>query len=115
MYWQKEFITILRKKKLQRLLKELPEFQRKVLLKVCEIPIGQTRSYKWVAKEIGYPKNIRQVAKAVSKNPYPIIIPCHRVIKSNGSLGGYTFGVKFKKFLLDLEKKVNSVIINSEH
>jgi methylated-DNA-[protein]-cysteine S-methyltransferase len=99
------------RKKIEKLVKDLPEFQRKVLLKVCEIPLGEVRSYKWVAEQIGQPKKVRQVGRALSKNPYPFFIPCHRVIRSDGSLGGYTFGVELKRYLLDLEKKVKSVIM----
>ena len=99
------------RRKIEQLVKDLPEFQRKVLLKVCEIPLGEVRSYKWVAEQIGEPKKVRQVGWALSKNPYPFFIPCHRVIRSDGSLGGYTFGVELKRYLLDLEKRVKSVIM----
>jgi methylated-DNA-[protein]-cysteine S-methyltransferase len=57
---------------------------------IKKIPQGETRSYKQIAKAIGRPKSSRAVANACGKNPYPIIIPCHRVVKSNGSLGGYS-------------------------
>ena len=111
MSWQKEFVITLNKRKIKKLLKSLPPFQRKVLLKVCEVPFGQTRSYKWLARAIGEPENIRQVARALSKNPYPVIIPCHRIIRSDGTLGGYILGIRTKKYLLDLEKRINSVIM----
>ena len=72
------------------------------------IPKGQTRTYKQVAIAIKKPKAIRAVANAVGKNPYPIVIPCHRVIRSDGKLGGYSGpgGLKLKKKLLNKELKV---------
>lgn len=87
--------------------KELTPFQWKVLQAAIEIPLGQTRSYKWVARKIGNPNAARAVGGALKRNPYPIIIPCHRVIKENGSLGGYAgkYGKK-KARLLDLEKEI---------
>jgi O-6-methylguanine DNA methyltransferase len=111
MSWQRGFITTLSKQEIKKLIKELPWFEQQVLLKVLEIPWGETRSYKWLANAIGKPKNVRQVARALSKNPYPLIIPCHRVIRSDGSLGGYSLGVEVKRYLLDLEKRAKSVII----
>lgn len=111
MCWQKESMLTLGRKEIKKLLKDLPGFQRNVLLKVSQIPFGETRSYKWLAKQIGMPGQVRQVSKALSKNPYPIIIPCHRIIRADGSIGGYIFGTRLKKFLLDLEKKVSSSIM----
>jgi len=88
--------------------KNKPEnsFQWKVLKAVSKIPLGQVRSYAWVAKKIGRPKASRAVGQALNKNPYPIIIPCHRVIGSGGSLGGYAHGIKMKAALLQLEKSL---------
>ena len=80
------------------------EFQRKVWEKVSEIPYGELRSYKWVANEIGNPNAVRAVGNAVGKNPVPPIIPCHRVIRSDGNLGGFSSGIALKKWLLRLEK-----------
>ncbi|MDP3142800.1 MAG: MGMT family protein [Candidatus Omnitrophota bacterium] len=79
-------------------------FQDRVLKVVSKIPLGQVRSYAWVAKKIGQPKAVRAVGQALNKNPYPLIIPCHRVINSNGSLGGYARGRKIKANLLHLEQ-----------
>jgi len=79
------------------------EFDRKVYRAVLEIPFGQVRSYGWVAKRIGKPGAVRAVGGALSRNRMPIVIPCHRVIKSNGDLGGFSSGIKMKKFLLRLE------------
>ncbi len=80
------------------------EFQRKVWEKVGEIPYGELKSYKWIAGEIGNPNGVRAVGNAVGKNPVPPIIPCHRVIRSDGKLGGFSSGIALKKWLLKLEK-----------
>ena len=81
-------------------------FQLKVWNYVKKIPKGTVRTYLEVAKSIGKPKAFRAVANAIGKNPYPPKIPCHRVIKSDGSLGGYSGkgGTKEKRRLLKLEK-----------
>ena len=81
------------------------EFQIKVWKEISKIPKGKTKSYKEIAIAIGKPKSFRAVANACGKNPYPIEIPCHRVIKSNGELGGYSAkgGLKTKKILLSEE------------
>jgi len=87
--------------------KMLTPFQWKVLKATLSIPFGETRSYKWVAQKIGCPKAVRAVGQALRKNPYPIIIPCHRVIKSDGSLGGYVGTQSLrKKKLLELEQSI---------
>jgi methylated-DNA-[protein]-cysteine S-methyltransferase len=78
-------------------------FQRKVWKKLADIPYGETRPYQWVAEQIGHPKAYRAVGHANSLNPFPIIIPCHRVIKADGRLGGYSAGSRIKKQLLKLE------------
>ncbi len=79
------------------------QFQRKVWRKVREIPYGELRSYKWVARSIGRAHASRAVGNAVGRNPVAPIVPCHRVICSDGSLGGYSSGVAIKKRLLNLE------------
>ena len=71
---------------------------------IRKIPSGQTRSYAWVAKAVGKPRAARAVAQALKRNPWPLIIPCHRVIESNGNIGGYAYGVELKKIFLKLEK-----------
>jgi methylated-DNA-[protein]-cysteine S-methyltransferase len=81
------------------------EFQRKVWKALCEIPYGETRSYKQVAETIGNSKASRAVGMANNKNPIMIIIPCHRVVGSNGSLVGYAGGMDIKEKLLNIEKK----------
>ena len=82
--------------------------QIKVWKYLKTIPKGQTRTYKQVAIAIKKPKAIRAVANAVGRNPYPIVIPCHRVIRSDGKLGGYSGpgGLKLKKKVLNKELKV---------
>lgn len=79
------------------------EFQQSIWRKLQTIPYGQTRSYQWMAQAIGRPLAMRAVGNANGKNPLPLIIPCHRVIRANGALGGYTGGSHLKKFFLHLE------------
>ncbi len=79
-------------------------FQKKVWSALTKIPYGQTRSYRDVAKSIGHPKAFRAVGNANGQNPIPLIVPCHRVIESNGGLGGFGHGIKVKRRLLDFEK-----------
>jgi O-6-methylguanine DNA methyltransferase len=79
------------------------EFEKSVWMALKEIPFGETRSYKWIAEHIGNPGAVRAVGQALSKNPIPIVIQCHRVIESDGSLGGYSGGVNIKVRLLEME------------
>ena len=79
-------------------------FQQTVWKQLQKIPYGRAISYSRLAQEINNPKACRAVGSANGKNPIPIIIPCHRVIASDGGLGGYTGGLDIKKQLLDLEK-----------
>lgn len=79
------------------------DFERKVWNVLKKIPFGETRSYKWIAEKIGKPAAVRAVGRALSKNPVPIVIPCHRVIESDGSLGGYSSGEHIKRRLLEME------------
>ena len=79
-------------------------FQKKVWSALVKIPYGQTRSYQKIAKSIGHPKAFRAVGNANGQNSIPLIVPCHRVIESNGGLGGFGHGIRVKKRLLDLEK-----------
>lgn len=80
------------------------DFEHKVWLALKEIPYGETRSYKWIAEKIGCPKAVRVVGQALKKNPMPIILPCHRVIASDGSIGGFSCGVEIKGWLLRHER-----------
>jgi methylated-DNA-[protein]-cysteine S-methyltransferase len=79
------------------------DFEKKVWLALREIPYGETRTYKWLAEKIGNPGAFRAVGQALGRNPLPIILPCHRVIESDGSLGGYSAGADIKRRLLDME------------
>ncbi len=80
-------------------------FQKKILQTVKKIPYGETRSYKEVAEAAGYPRAYRAVGNIMRNNPLPLIIPCHRVIKSDGSLGGFSArgGLTLKKKMIDWE------------
>ncbi len=81
------------------------DFQRKVWSELLKIPEGKTRSYKQIASAIGHPNSARAVANACSKNPIPILIPCHRAIRSDGSIGGYSApgGIYEKSRLIEKE------------
>ena len=81
------------------------EFQKRVWNELCRIPYGKTRSYKQVAEAIGCQGGSRAVGMANNRNPLLIIVPCHRVIGSDGKLVGFGCGIATKSFLLDLEKK----------
>jgi O-6-methylguanine DNA methyltransferase len=79
-------------------------FERSVLLKTREIPRGEVRPYSWVAREIGRPGAVRAVGNALARNPLPLLIPCHRVVRNDGRLGAYSCGgVEAKRALLELE------------
>jgi len=78
-------------------------FQRQVWAATRLIPYGETRSYKWIAEQIKKPGAWRAVGQALGQNPLPIIIPCHRVVASDGSLGGFSGGTAAKRSLLRLE------------
>ena len=84
---------------------KVTEFQIKVWNEISKIPYGETRTYKQIAESIGHPKSYRAVANACGKNPYPETIPCHRVVKSDGTIGGYSpaGGVDKKIELLNKE------------
>ena len=81
------------------------KFQIQVWSEISKIPFGETKTYKEIAVSVGKPKSARAVANACAKNPYPIDIPCHRVIRSDGNIGGYSGdgGVKKKMQLLKSE------------
>ncbi len=80
-------------------------FQKKVWAELLKIPYGQTASYKDIARRIGHQRSYRAVGGAVHNNPVAIIVPCHRVIGSDGSLTGFAGGLELKKMLLDLESR----------
>ena len=80
------------------------KFQQKVWQETLKIPAGQTITYQELAARINHHKAHRAVANALGQNQVPYFIPCHRVIRKDGSLGGYKWGVEIKKKLLELEK-----------
>ncbi len=85
------------------------EFQKKVWQALCQIPYGETKSYKEIAEMIGHRKAFRAVGMANHHNPIMIVIPCHRVIAADGGLGGYGGGLPLKIKLLTLEKSYNKI------
>lgn len=85
------------------------EFQKKVWNELQKIPFGKTMSYLQLARQLGDEKVIRAAANANGKNPIAILIPCHRVIGTDGSLTGYAGGLHRKKYLLELEKGIKSM------
>lgn len=74
-----------------------------------QIPYGAVQSYSWIAREIGMPKAARAVGQAMGANPLPIIVPCHRVLRSDGELGGFSRGLNWKRQLLALERKTQEI------
>jgi methylated-DNA-[protein]-cysteine S-methyltransferase len=82
-------------------------FYRKVLRATARIPYGQTRSYSQMAKRAGSPRAVRATGSALGSNPLPIVVPCHRVLRSGGALGGYGGGPEVKRALLQLEGAIN--------
>jgi O-6-methylguanine DNA methyltransferase len=79
------------------------DFERDVLHAAQRIPSGQVRPYGWIAHQIGRPKAVRAVGTALGHNPVPLLIPCHRVVRSDGNLGEYVFGRPVKETLLSAE------------
>ena len=83
-------------------------FEERVYAVVRRIPKAQTRSYRWVAERLGNPALARAVGNALNRNPYAPRVPCHRVVKSDGSLGGFAKGPAAKAALLKREGALNS-------
>lgn len=81
-------------------------FEMKVWDTVYGIPYGEVRSYGWVAKQVGSPKEVRAVGQALKRNRLPIVIPCHRVVNKSGDIGGFSAGVEMKRKLLRIEGRV---------
>jgi AraC family transcriptional regulator of adaptative response/methylated-DNA-[protein]-cysteine methyltransferase len=79
------------------------EFQQKVWAALREIPAGETRTYSQVAEAIGQPGAARAVARACATNPLALLTPCHRVVRADGGLGGYRWGIERKQALLEME------------
>jgi len=84
-------------------LRHVAPFQRDVLEATRSVRPGQTRSYGWVAQQIGRPAAVRAVGTALARNPIPIVIPCHRIVRGDGDVGSYLFGADRKRLLLQIE------------
>jgi AraC family transcriptional regulator of adaptative response/methylated-DNA-[protein]-cysteine methyltransferase len=80
-------------------------FQRRVWEHLRRIPSGETRSYGDIARAIGHPKAVRAVGSACGANPVALVVPCHRAVRTDGSLGGYAWGLERKRKLLEIEKR----------
>lgn len=95
----------MKKTVLDILLENVPPFHRKVYMALCKVPPGKVVTYAELARRAGSPRAARAVGTAMAKNPWPVIIPCHRVVAGNGKLGGYSGrgGVATKRQLLELE------------
>ena len=85
-------------------LSAVPDFQRRVLSAAGRIPYGEARPYAWIAAQVRHPRAVRAVGTALGRNPVPLMLPCHRVLRSDGSAGGYIFGLGIKRRLLELER-----------
>jgi O-6-methylguanine DNA methyltransferase len=85
-------------------LSAVPDFQRRVLEAARLIPFGEGRPYAWIAARIGHPRAVRAVGTALGRNPVPLLLPCHRVWRSDGAVGGYIFGEEVKNRLAVLER-----------
>lgn len=91
-------------------LSQVPDFERAALDIASQIPYGGVRSYKWIAEQLGKPDAARAVGGAMAGNPVPLIVPCHRVVKTDGGLGGYSFGLVRKEALLNLERSTTPLV-----
>lgn len=78
-------------------------FRARVLRELARVPYGETTTYAELARAVGNPKAVRAVGSACATNPLPLFIPCHRVLRSDGALGGYRGGVEAKRYLLNME------------
>lgn len=97
------YISSQQLKNIKTQIKHYPKFYQQVWLACLQIPPGEIRTYKWIAEKISHPKAYRCVGRALNSNPLAPVIPCHRVIRSNGTLGGYKYGIKKKISLLTKE------------
>jgi O-6-methylguanine DNA methyltransferase len=91
-------------------LSQVPPFERAALFIASQIPYGEVRSYKWIAERLGRPDAARAVGGAMAGNPVPLLVPCHRVIRTDGGLGGYSFGLVRKEALLNLERNTTPYV-----
>lgn len=86
---------------------KLTAFEKRVLQEIQKVPFGKTLTYKELAIASGSPKGYRAVARVCAKNPWPLFVPCHRIVRTGGGLGGFAFGLPLKKALLQFEKTKN--------
>lgn len=107
-----EYFDLKRKKFSVPLDEKGTDFQKKIWKELRKVPFGKTVSYKDIAFRIGNLEAIRAVGQAMGANPIPIITPCHRVINSNGKIGGYSAGLKIKEKLLELEGWISLELFN---
>lgn len=101
--WLDDYFACKRPCDIPRLNPQGTDFQRRVWQSLFTIFYGQTKTYGQIAEMVGC-RSARVVGQAIGRNPIALIIPCHRVVGANGSLGGYAYGIDRKKQLLDLEK-----------
>lgn len=90
-------------------LQKATPFQLRVWEATRSIPWGETRSYGWLAQQIGRPQHYRAVGQALASNPVPLLIPCHRVVGQNGCLSGYRGGMSLKKYLIKMEASTSLI------
>ena len=79
-------------------------FTRKAMQEIQSIPFGETASYGEIAQRIGHPRAMRAIGQVCHRNPYPLVIPCHRIVASNGKLGGFAYGLSLKTQMLNFER-----------
>jgi O-6-methylguanine DNA methyltransferase len=91
----------------------IPDFQADVLAAAARIPYGEVRSYAALAREVGHPRAARAVGNALGANPVPVIVPCHRIIRGDGTWGHYAFGPRMKTALLTLERRTPTLVGSS--
>ncbi len=110
----KEYFECKRKKfsEFPLYLNNLTKFEKDILLTLKKIPFGEIISYKKLGEIAGYPNSARAVGNVMKKNPFPLLIPCHRVIKSNGNIGNFSAGKYYKQLLLKIEGiKIKKAVI----
>jgi len=91
--------------------KPVTPFALKVYRAILSIPLGEVRTYQWVARKVGSPRAWRAVGQALKRNPWPLIVPCHRVVASHGKIGGFAWGIKHKRALLELERQIRELML----
>ena len=103
-----DWCDILHLKEIELVNEEAGSFERDVWHCAKTIPFGETRSYGWIAREIGNPGASRAVGRALGTNPWLLLVPCHRVIRTDGTIGGFSSGLEWKRYLLKYENLIFS-------